>query len=326
MNLPECRLPKTHKEIVRIVVFSIPCLKDGQATSNTKARAPLPGFSRVIWDEWGKKGVRMDTKALKKQMGAAIAMVLVAAVALGSATFAWFVTNNSVKATTSTISAQSNAAYMTIAKDTTGASTADVSVVENNIGDKALFPATFGEQADTDNSAHVGEFWTGNGTTTINGALNGALTKVGTNGTPAEAVKEGYAVLVPFNVSTKGQKMNKLMVAGVSNGKYDAVDEANNNSALMKALRVLVVDGKDATKWVVYGQKADSAKYEVKLSSETGNAVPDFGEVLPGDDHVVNVYLYYEGSDGAVYTNNLGKLTSTNQVTVQFTATPNGNN
>lgn len=98
MNLPECRLPKTHKEIVRIVVFSIPCLKDGQATSNTKARASLPGFSRVIWDEWGKKGVRMDTKALKKQMGAAIAMVLVAAVALGSATFAWFVTNNTVKA------------------------------------------------------------------------------------------------------------------------------------------------------------------------------------------------------------------------------------
>lgn len=43
----------------------------------------------------------MDTKALKKQMGAAIAMVLVAAVALGSATFAWFVSNNTVKGTTS---------------------------------------------------------------------------------------------------------------------------------------------------------------------------------------------------------------------------------
>lgn len=122
MNLPECRLPKTHKEIVRIMVFSIPCLKDGQATSNTKARAPLPGFSRVIWDEWGKKGVRMDTKALKKQMGAAIAMVLVAAVALGSATFAWFVSNNSVKATTSNIAAQSNSAYLVIDKTTTSTS------------------------------------------------------------------------------------------------------------------------------------------------------------------------------------------------------------
>ena len=268
----------------------------------------------------------MDTKALKKQMGAAIAMVLVAAVALGSATFAWFVTNNTVKATTSSISAQSNAAFMTIAKGTTGASTADDSVVENNIGNKALFPATFGEQADEDNSVHLGEFWTGNGTTTTNGDLNGALTKVGTNGTPADAVTEGYAVHVPFNVSTKGQKMNELMVAEVSNGKYDAADEANNGSALMKALRVLVVDGNNAKKWVVYGQAADSTKYEVKLSSETGNAVPDFGEVLPGEDHVVNVYLYYEGSDGAVYTNNLGKLTSTNQVTVKFAAKPNGNN
>lgn len=107
MNLPECRLPKTHKEIVRIMVFSIPCLKDGQATSNTKARAPLPGFSRVIWDEWGKKGVRMDTKALKKQMGAAIAMVLVAAVALGSATFAWFVNNTKVTAESVDVTAKS---------------------------------------------------------------------------------------------------------------------------------------------------------------------------------------------------------------------------
>lgn len=44
------------------------------------------------------KGSAMDTKALKKQMGAAIAMVLVAAVALGSATFAWFVNNTKVTA------------------------------------------------------------------------------------------------------------------------------------------------------------------------------------------------------------------------------------
>ena len=41
-------------------------------------------------------------------------MVLVAAVALGSSTYAWFVSNNSVKATTSGISAQSNAAFMVI--------------------------------------------------------------------------------------------------------------------------------------------------------------------------------------------------------------------
>ena len=39
-----------------------------------------------------------------------VAMVLVAAVALGSSTYAWFVTNNKVDATTTNISAQSNVA------------------------------------------------------------------------------------------------------------------------------------------------------------------------------------------------------------------------
>lgn len=268
----------------------------------------------------------MDTKALKKQMGAAIAMVLVAAVALGSATFAWFVTNNTVKATTSSISAQSNAAYMTIAAGNTGAKDANESVAETNVQDTPLFPATFGEQADTGDVVHLGEFWTGNGTTTANGDLKGALTKIGENGTPAEAAEKGYAVHVPFNVSTKGQKMKDLMVAGIANGKYDVTDEANNGSDLAKALRVLVVDGKDASKWVVYGQEANSTKYVVKLSSENSNAVPNFGEVLPGQDHVVNVYLYYEGSDKAVYTNNLENLTATNKVTVEFSAKPNGNN
>ena len=43
-------------------------------------------------------------------------MVLVAAIALASSTYAWFVTNNTVKATTGTISAQSNAPYLMIDK------------------------------------------------------------------------------------------------------------------------------------------------------------------------------------------------------------------
>ena len=147
MNPSECRLPKTHKEIVRIMVFSIPYLKDGQATSNTKARAPLPGFSRVIWDEWGKKGVRMDTKALKKQMGAAIAMVLVAAVALGSATFAWFVSNNKVDATTSKISAQSNSAFMYIRDE--NEQSKDLRTDDSSVVNTPLYPAHWANGTDT---------------------------------------------------------------------------------------------------------------------------------------------------------------------------------
>lgn len=310
MNLPECRLPKTHKEIVRIVVFSIPCLKDGQATSNTKARAPLPGFSRVIWDEWGKKGVRMDTKALKKQMGAAIAMVLVAAVALGSATFAWFVTNNKVDATTTNIAAQSNAAYMTIENGTAGAKASDkTSVVTTITGPIKLYPATFGEQS----GSTEGTFATGYGKDLDNATLASNLTTVGT---PDQADEKGYAKKEQFNISSKGQNLSDLKVESVE-GSTDAAD----GQLLKTSFRVLVTNA-DASAWVVYGLGDNG--YEIKLSSASNKSKPALGSVTAGEDTLVNVYVFYEGSDTNIHTKNLqeNKLDASQSVKINFTATP----
>ena len=59
------------------------------------ARAVAPTTSRA-----------REIRSLKKQLGAAIAMVLVAAVALGSATFAWFVNNTKVTADSATVTAK----------------------------------------------------------------------------------------------------------------------------------------------------------------------------------------------------------------------------
>lgn len=70
----------------------------------------------------------METKALKKQLGAAIAMVLVAAIALGAATFAWFVNNNAVTATrvdVSTSSSVPNLYITSTGKTTDGMTAAD---------------------------------------------------------------------------------------------------------------------------------------------------------------------------------------------------------
>ena len=55
----------------------------------------------------GGKHMTVSVKSLQKQLIAAVAMVLVAMIALGSSTYAWFVSNNQVTATTSSISAQS---------------------------------------------------------------------------------------------------------------------------------------------------------------------------------------------------------------------------
>lgn len=313
MNLPECRLPKTHKEIVRIMVFSIPCLKDGQATSNTKARVPLPGFSRVIWDEWGKKGVRMDTKALKKQMGAAIAMVLVAAVALGSATFAWFVSNNTVKATTSNIAAQSNSAYLVIDKVATSKTSS--SAVTSGVEKKELYPAkteksqdgkavwksAYASNADASTMKPDSEFTIG-------------------DGTADKAVDAKYAVENTFYVGTGGYdgEFTKLHITDVK----VTTPATTENKNLGNALRVLVVYGE---KWEVWSGNG------IKLSSSVDSPTAGVDllatdEVIKSDhDAAVKVYLYYDGDDANVYSNNLEKIKTTagdNGVTITFEATP----
>lgn len=309
MNLPECRLSKTHKEIVRIMVFSIPCLKDGQATSNTKARAPLPGFSRVIWDEWGKKGVRMDTKALKKQMGAAIAMVLVAAVALGSATFAWFVSNNKVDATTSKISAQSNSAFMYI-RDENEQST-DLRTDDSSVVNTPLYPVHWANGTDTTPYDTLANFYTAFGTSAIDGSKVVNTVKLvpaqgaDAAGTPAAAVTGKYAVKNTFYVGSKGAELTNLVVDSAK-----ITGATGDNDKFDSALRVLVMSG---TNWVLCNKEG------IVSSSDTTHKLADkIGE----DETTVEMYVFYDGDDAQVFTNNLENLkTASKRINVVFTAT-----
>lgn len=60
-------------------------------------------------------------KKLKKELAAAAVSVMIVAISLTSATYAWYVANNTVKATTSTISASTNGFILQIAKLSEGA-------------------------------------------------------------------------------------------------------------------------------------------------------------------------------------------------------------
>ena len=312
MNLPECGLPKTHKEIVRIMVFSIPCLKDGQATSNTKARAPLPGFSRVIWDEWGKKGVRMDTKALKKQMGAAIAMVLVAAVALGSATFAWFVSNNTVKAETATISAQSNAPFLQIDKTA--------------IGEKSGTSVQFTDQANTElYPAQVVKNAT-DATPVFESAYAAAADDAAeltnsryTVGNAAKAVTDKFAIGETFHIGTydaKAGSFHNLTVSKV------VVKTGAEDNGLKHAISVLLVCG---DKWAVYKASTDGSVLDKYADNNAIVCTATDGvlsaNIDAGSSKEINAYVFYDGSQENVKTTNIANLKNCN-VELSFTATP----
>ena len=82
-----------------------------------------------------------NMKALKKQMAAAVAMVCVAAVALGSSTYAWFVSNNTVKGTTTNISAQSNAPFLKIDSVAVTAGSGTTKTLTEPAGENKLYPS-----------------------------------------------------------------------------------------------------------------------------------------------------------------------------------------
>lgn len=258
----------------------------------------------------GKERGPHGYQGIKEADGAVIAMVLVTAVALGSATFAWFVTNSSVKATTSSISAQSNASYMTF-KYNASAVGADSTFDVATDADVKLYPATFGEQ---ENSTK-GKFMTGFGASVTDGTLNSQLSLVGDAGTPEEAVNKEFAKKNTFYISSRGQNLSNLKIDSVEAKSADGKDtDLSTTSAINSALRLLVMCG---DRWVVLDKDGT-----FKLGSDgitTSKGV--LADTVTADaDTKIDIYVFFEGSDANVYTNNLKRLTNSSKLTVTFTA------
>ena len=303
------------------MVFSFPYFEDGAIASSTKARVPLPGFSGSSGTNGEKKGVRMDTKALKKQMVAAIAMVLVAAVALGSATFAWFVSNNKVEATTASVSAQSNAPFLKIGKatDTTLTETAATQVAGTD--DKVeLYPSQWNHQVVDGTYQFESAYASDAAKPDI---LTGSRFAVG--GVDAQ-YRPDYALKQSFKIGTTDDKAGSFQNLRVASVKVNA---GNNSEGLKGAICVLVKCGDN---WGVYKETTVGAELTVygdgttitnNLTGKAGTSVDDalVAEIAANATETVDVYVFYDGSASTVYTDNLASLKNCG-VTVAFTATP----
>ena len=273
-------------------------------------------------------------------------MVLVAAVALGSSTYAWFVSNNSVTATTTSISAQSNSAYLVIDTKTTSTSSTNTSSASESItttgNDNKLYPAQWKNTFDS-----TGKKSGDNGVGSLIYQFESAYAsdkaktaeKTGTRflvGAPATAVTKDYAVENTFYVGTGTYdgEFSKLKVSNMT-----VTDTADNH--LGKAMRVLIeayTPSKDAHSGAIsYGSTPASwvvVKYNdgnaAAIESQSIDYVSDStlqGVVYQSQfgksegDVMLKMYIYYDGSDDAVYTTNLDQLTVCG-TTVTLDATP----
>lgn len=288
-----------------------------------------------------------SVKALKKQLGAAVAMVCVAAVALGSSTYAWFVSNNSVTATTTQIAAQSNSAYLVIDNVKTSEKSTKAAEAGEKVGkgqtyeDTKLYPAQWKNGFNVDKA-------NGDAITTEKPAIyqfetayasdkTKADEKTGTRfavGNPAAAVNADYALLNTFYVGT-GTYDGEFTNLKVS----DMTVTATVEKSLKTAMRLLVMTyaptkqgetvsySTTPTAWAVAKRGANGLEIESQSIDTTDNA--DLAGVIYQNqfgktegDVKVEVYAYYDGADTQVYTTNLEKLTLCG-ATVTFDATPN---
>ena len=272
-----------------------------------------------------------SVKALKKQLGAAIAMVCVAAIALGSSTYAWFVSNNTVKGTTTNISAQSNAAFMVIDKTVTSAN----SGTEDSYTGEAtkLYPAkvdkidkavTSGNGDTTKGYVMQSAFASDAGATTmkdgtlfdITGTANANnITGTAATGTADAAVQSGFAIKQTFYIGEKTgtTKLANLRVSDIK------MTETSTEKDLTNAMRVLVICGNN---WIVYDKDKTVKATNITANSDGQYVLKTEGFQGVGVDNQVTVdmYVYYDGDDTNVYTKNLDKLQTAHGLTVSFTA------
>ena len=312
----------------------------------------------------------MSTKALKQQLIAAIAMVLVAAVALGSSTYAWFVSNNQVTATTTNISAQSNSAYLVIDTQTTSTTSTSAATAKERPATTKLYPAQVVGKLSDNTAKFESAYASAAGAATEKADTRFAIKHTGeTDGSAAAAVAESYAIKNTFYVGTgtydgsfTDLKVTAVSVsskntdlytvaAGTETGyaneettyaylkgttpasaddfitkaQYDAV--ATTASELVDAMRVLVVCGNN---WVVYKNGATATDAIVTQYNNMGTMTAITGyktdEVLAatvekGTDAQVDVYVFYDGADTNVFSDNLADLKDCG-VTITFEATP----
>ena len=277
-----------------------------------------------------------NMKALKKQMAAAVAMVCVAAVALGSSTYAWFVSNNTVDATVSSISAQSNAAYLTIDKveamTNAGTQTA-VDLAENPV---QLYPSR-PHQADggtitdwKDSAAPADLVWQTAYAKTADKA--DAQTDTAGKGIyydlthTADIVTgtTGYVSTSQVYVSSSQGAFNSLKLDSMSVTGTAKGENAKND--IVNAVGALVSCGNNWELWEydkALNANAGGWKQTAKSTNSLSGATDTtFGEAVTSNKVLtVNISLFYDGDYETIKTANFDNLGQA-KVALGFSATP----
>lgn len=282
----------------------------------------------------------MNSKAIKRQLLAAIAMVLVAAIALGSSTYAWFVASGSVTAKDMKVNVQSSGGLVI---SYAGANDAWGVTASGQITDpKPLTPVSTADMTDWSTAqakvANNYEF----DKTTIDNVKNDVLP----DGTYSD--NNNYAVMRAFKIRSaapgqlcKGLYVDKIEVTGGNNTldtslrvgfryKYASGtgEYGETNSFITGPVTVTSAGGQSeqnapTASYKFYSTKdtADESAKTVTLTAtgKTARIVPENIDVTNGTDKPVwvEIFIWFEGQDHNLFSDNV-KAIDKMDITVTF--------
>ena len=273
----------------------------------------------------------MNSKAIKKQLLAAVAMVLVAAVALGSSTYAWFVASGTVEAYGMKVQAQSEGG-LAISYDGKAWGTSASGGVTDAV---RLYPASTKDLA---NWSHATAEKSSNPAAVQASRKDITDTVVKDNAIPDD---NGYVLMREFKIRStaadalsKGLFVKDVTVDGASRTmstalrvgvRYVDANNAGNNKAYIYGpveLNGGTEDGNkpsDNYKW--YKDASDNTGSPVTLAKvgETTSPILDEGTTISADTAAavkVQIYVWFEGEDHNLFSDNFN--TEGLNVTVQF--------
>ena len=283
----------------------------------------------------------MNSKAIKRQLLAAIAMVLVAAIALGSSTYAWFVASGSVTAKDMKVNVQSSGGLVISyagEQDAWGV-TASGKITDS----KALTPVSTSDMTDWSTAqAKVADNYEFDKAT-----IKNVTTDVLPNGTYGDNT---YAVMRAFKIRSaapgqlcKGLYVEKIEITGGNNTldtslrvgfryKYapSGGEYGTTNSFITGPVTVTSTGGQSE-------QNAPTASYKFYSTKDTANEsaktvtltnVGTNARIVPADTDVTNgtdkpvyveIFIWFEGQDHNLFSDNV-KAIDNMDITVTFTS------
>lgn len=257
-------------------------------------------------------------KGLKKQMAAAVAMVCVAAIALGSSTYAWFVQSNQVTAEGMNVQAQAEGGLeIANADKETWASTAQAKITNVT----ALYPTSTKDTSDWYHAQAA--------TASEKTAKEGTYKKLTLDDTGKDTIDEGfedkqfYLVNDFYIRATAGTSAKDLVI-----DKVTVTTQDSSTVNLDKSLRIAVQAGSNT---YVYAPNTENLTYNVwngtalstQVVANKGDSPVTTGvtKIDASGNTEVKIYVWYEGEDAQHFSNNLAATVDKLNVSVQFSAT-----